>query len=170
MYDINDKTSAITEVQGYLHSARESDKSIPASPIDGIFGSETASAIEVFQSANGLPVTGAVDQSTFTLLYLADREYREAKRVSRGRFDNRRFPLILGSHGADVAHLHVILKELSRYYELSEIPRADFFSKETERAVMMMQRIFLLAVDGRVDEFLMDRLEEEIVFRKSFIV
>ena len=168
MYDINDTAYAIREVQRYLFYAAEGDERIPSSPIDGIYGNETRTAVSKFQEINGLAITGEVDALTFSLLYLGSNERKNALSASRGRYNNESFPLTPGSSGADVAHLHVILGELSQYYEIQEIPTGDFYTRETENAVILMQGIFLYEQTGEVDELLLERLDKEASFRKIF--
>ena len=167
MYMLNDTVYAIREVQRFLLAAAQSDERIPQSPIDGIYGDETRTAVTVFQDINGLPKSGEVDLETFKLLYIAHKDREAALKASYERYENAAFPLEVGAFGPDIAHLHVILSELSQYYEIEAVPRGDFFTKETEDAVKLMQGIFLYPESGTVDEILFKRLDDEALFRKK---
>lgn len=168
MYNIDDKEFAIKEVQRFLLIAAEGDERIPKSPIDGIYGDETRAAVIEFQRLSGLPETGVADDKTFSLLYSESVRYNDARRAAYQRYDNGSFPLTLGSYGADVAHLHIVLGELEDYYELNDVPTGDFFTQETKNAVILMQSVFLIEETGIVDEELLERLNNEALYRKKF--
>lgn len=52
------------------------------SSVDGRYDAQTQEAIELFQAANGLPVTGSADANTLWLLYETDAEpYQEPENV-----------------------------------------------------------------------------------------
>ena len=64
----------VTRIQSQLARIRRNYPRIPAIPIDGIYGSQTAAAVREFQTIFGLPATGTVDRSTWfkiNLTYLA---------------------------------------------------------------------------------------------------
>lgn len=55
----------VRQMQEQLYRISRSYPAIPAVRPDGIYGPETAEAVEVFQSVFGLPVTGVVDYNTW---------------------------------------------------------------------------------------------------------
>jgi peptidoglycan hydrolase-like protein with peptidoglycan-binding domain len=55
--------AAVSELQRALAAA-----GYPPGPIDGIFGSKTRAAVVAFQTANGLPVTGVIDRTSWETL------------------------------------------------------------------------------------------------------
>ena len=165
---MEDKISAIVEVQRYLHAAAESDERIPTSPIDGVYGNETRAAVKEFQRINGLCENGTADEETFRLLAFSASERETALAASHASAVDEEIPLRCGSHGASVRDLHTSLRSLSRYYELGDIPVGDFFVGETRDAVRTMQNIFRIEESGTADELLLLRLRREVIARKKF--
>ena len=58
----------VTALQTYLSAIAAADPSVPAVSVTGVFGSATQASVEAFQTANGLPVTGAVGPSTWNAI------------------------------------------------------------------------------------------------------
>ena len=111
-----------------------------AGVIDGIFGPLTESAVEAFQSANDLPVTGLVDQDTWDAL-------------------NAEPPEILmqrGDTGADVRTLQLLLASAG----FNPGPIDGIFGGLTESAVTSFQTSHDLPVTGQVDQATLDALSE----------
>ena len=54
--------------------------------MDGVFGTETASAVEKFQTKYGLNVTGIVDLTTWN-------KHKEAIRAIQTQLDNKGYPI-----------------------------------------------------------------------------
>ena len=69
VYRIDKKEEATAELQRYLRAVSYRHDRVPHVGIDGIYGEETEDAVRAFQLLFGLPVTGAVDLLTFSLLY-----------------------------------------------------------------------------------------------------
>ncbi len=118
-------------------------------PIDGIFGQMTESAVEAFQSANSLPVTGLVDQATWDAL-------------------NADAPEILmerGDRGDDVRDLQLLLLEGG----FDPGPIDGIFGSLTQSAVAGFQGANDLPVTGKVDQATLDALtdSQEILLERG---
>ncbi len=60
---------AVSALQYFISIIGQFSSTIPALPIDGIFGPNTRDAVLAAQARLGLPVTGVVDQQTWQRLY-----------------------------------------------------------------------------------------------------
>lgn len=108
--------------------------------IDGIFGPLTESAVEAFQSDEGLDVTGLVDRETLDALE-SDPPTILMKRGDRGQ-DVRSLQLLLASAG------------------LNPGPIDGIFGGLTEAAVLSFQRSHDLPATGQVDQATLDALSQ----------
>lgn len=168
MYDINDEGAAIATLQRYLYAASERDTRIPLSPIDSVYGDETRAAVEEYQRLNSLEVTGIADMETFNSLFRESQRWDAERESKSTAYAPQDFPLKPGSYGSDVERLHIMLCELSEYYELGELPRGDFYGPLTYDAIKRTQRIFIHDESGEVDELYLARLQSEVQHRKKF--
>ena len=105
---------------------------------DGVFGPVTRSAVESFQRASGLWADGIAGPQTLRALELA------CEGTSRQKVSGSFGVLKSGSYGAEVVDLQKRLKELGYYGG----PVDGDFGPATQRAVMLFQSDFGLAVDG----------------------
>lgn len=164
MYELRDKESAVREVQKmlrYVSDAVEYD--LPTVSIDGIYGEETRNSVLVFQEQNGLYADGRVDYDTYLLLYSAYNEAKGEHKRNQYIITNNGFPFAIGMQNADVAHLNLLLNELSKSYpSLPKNLRGNYFSDETEKAVYELQKMFLYEENGIVDAFLYERILSEV--------
>lgn len=117
-------------------------------PIDGIFGGLTENAVEAFQSANGLAVTGKVDQATLDALTDAGSGGTALKR---------------GDRGAEVRDLQEKLAGIG----FGPGPIDGIFGGLTEAAVRAFQDIYGLSGDGVVTQETLDKLDELVPLANS---
>ncbi|ARP68327.1 serine hydrolase (plasmid) [Mesorhizobium sp. WSM1497] len=68
------------------------DKSVYASAIDGVFGSQTASAVKSFQSTYGMPVDGTVGMQTGSALGLPFWQANKARSLAPPFRDDAKYP------------------------------------------------------------------------------
>ena len=98
---------------------------IPAIPLDGIYSSDTAAAVEVFQRQYGLYPTGVTERATW---YKMQEIYRGILSVVNAEFGEQGpaiypgYLLSKGLENPDVEQLQTDLNKLSRI--LPEIPRS----------------------------------------------
>ena len=164
MYQIEDKPSAIKEVQKFLHIISDStDYGIPRISIDGVYGDETYQAVRLYQEYHGLNPTGKTDLTTFDMLY---REYYNImldKNTKEYIITDEGFPIVIGTQNSDVSLVHSIINELSKAYPyVKKVDRSNYFSQRSAESVKQLQKIFMLAETGEVDKFLYERLKQEI--------
>lgn len=163
MYNVNDKSSAIRELQRFLLLISQ-NYSIPHLSVDGIFSEETRTAVEEFQRQNSLPVTGIAERETFDLAY---KKYKE-ELLRLAMSTNKDFPLKIGDSGNNVTELNNLINELSFYYRDLAKVYGDFYSKDTENSVKLLQQYFLQIPSGTVNALFIERLKNELKERQKF--
>ena len=63
----------------------------------------------------------------------------------------------------DVMAVNLILNELKNTYkDIHRVNKSSYYDKNTENAVMDLQKIFSENVTGEVDKMLFDRLKQEL--------
>ena len=168
MYVVNDKKSAIKEVQKFLYEIAQTEADISYVTIDGYYSEQTRLAVTEFQRLKSIEENGRVDKQTFDLLYSAYIDALNTKLSSDFGLNSLNFPLKMGDSGNDVSILNSILRELGTYYRELAVPYGDFFSNDTEQAVNEMQRHLLLEESGTVSESFLGRLKKEVTGRENF--
>ena len=155
MYDINDRRSAVLEIQKYLRRISRVGNKIPCITPDGIYGDETKRCVSEFQKINSLPVSGVVDNTTFDLLY---SKYLDALYIPDE-------PLFLlpdklnegvikeGEESVLVAIIQDILESLRVIYsDLPENKNRGVFDSATAEGVEIIQKIHGLSENGIINE------------------
>lgn len=149
-----DRGDAVKAPQYYLNLISVFNNAIPQISVDGIYGSATRAAVEAYQSAYGLPVTGTINEETWNSLtntYLGIVEDLSPENI--GSFSEP-FPgevLRRGSSGDDVRTLQGYLAKISEYYpSVPGIPITGYFGDQTENAVIAFQNDFGIAPSGVV--------------------
>lgn len=146
--------TAVRDLQYYLAFIAEFNEQVPSVAVDGIFGSRTRAALEDFQSAYGLPVTGEANLDTWRALYDAYRGYLASLPPNYFATATRLYPgipLLYGSSGEDVRALQDYLNLISDTY--TEIPKLlvdGDFGMATADAVRAFQSLFGLEENGIV--------------------
>ena len=166
-YSINDRGSAVKEIKKYLYLISENMyKDIPRNTIDEIFDSETKAAVIKYQEIKGIEATGTVDLETFDrlcsdyLLLLEDINTDDYI-LSNG------FPLKQGMINEDVRLVHLMINELRKTYQnIDYVGTGNYYSAETEKAVLYLRNQFGLEDGEGVDKRLYYRLKKELRARK----
>ena len=133
----------MTAVQSAL-----SAKGYYAGALDGDYGSGTQAAVESFQRANGLRVTGMAGPCTQRLLYGGTAASGSYKKLERG------------SSGSRVKSLQYALYEL-KYYDGNITGQYD---EATENAVMLFQDCNGIDIDGVAGQ-----MTQQLLFSSSAI-
>ena len=144
----------VRDLQRYLRRIAQADDRIPVISVDGIYGAETAQAVQAFQQAYGLPASGQADRLTWQALlevYRAVREYDE-RGIGVTVLQNGQQQLGEGSDAAQVYVLQAILQQLyGRGYLPQAVPIDGVYGAETKRAVEHIRRIGNLPQGDTVD-------------------
>lgn len=151
MYDVNDKASAVREIQRFLVELHYNLKEIPLVRIDGIYGEATRRAVNAFQGLSGLPETGVVDYPTFTALYRTYRRYYD-ERTAKGFIPpDRPLPVSLGDSGEGILNLQKMMNSLAERYRIPiRTDGSGVFSYATGRLASAIARIYRMEENGSV--------------------
>lgn len=147
---------SIRNLQRYLRHLSYFNEEIGEVPIDGIFDSETESALRAFQRREGLPETGRADRETFERLFEAYTDSVAAKQPPQ-RIAH--FPEIPENYTVEVGEVQFLvsiiqnaLQELASVYDqLGEVPQTGAYDEQTASAVREFQNIHGLSQTGAVD-------------------
>ncbi len=141
-------------VQYFLSYIAIYNSAVPPISIDGIYGPATRDAVSAFQREYGLPVTGVVNEETYSALYdayrgiilsLPDQQFVGTARPFPG------FDLTVGQSGEYVRLLQGYLNVISETYpEIPALSVDGVFGPATENAVRAFQRTFALPETGIV--------------------
>ncbi|GAB1538188.1 hypothetical protein NUACC21_08460 [Scytonema sp. NUACC21] len=102
---------AVKDVQLFLK-----DLGFYYGPIDSVYGSRTSSAVASFQRSKNLPVSGAVNQRTWTALIHADRSRALVPISDISQYSAESAPkLQIGSKGPAVRDVQAFLKQQGYY-------------------------------------------------------
>lgn len=145
-------SQATANLQTYLRQISYDTPGMTQPPINGFFGPATKQALEEFQAARGLPVTGRADQVTWELLYAAYRSSLAAN-SPRVRMDifSKETRLEVRSRGFAVAATQFILQQLeTQYGKIGSVSVDGLYSEETAAAVRVFQQSNALRVTGTV--------------------
>lgn len=136
---------SVYEMQLFLQGARAELPCIPFVSADGIYGPETAEAVQIFQSANGLTPTGVTDQQTWDLaraLYYKMLR-KNAPPSMPNVFSCMDWDLSPEECCDQVYVVQLMLRHLgTRYQEFMGIEMTGTFDEATQKAMS------LLCVDG----------------------
>lgn len=146
---------ATANLQRYLRQLSYDEETLPPPPVDGIFDTRTAEALQEFQRLRGLPVTGTADFETWERLYT---DYRGSLAINSPPRPVSVFPLEPPSYvltpnnrSFTVLALQYMLLELHQnYLPLSSVELTGVYDEQTEKAVRDFQRANGLHEDGVV--------------------
>ena len=147
---------AITNLQTYLRAQTFVDKNAIPVPIDGIFDSQTKTALIEFQRKNGLPPTGIADRETWDLLYNQYLQILEEVSLPSPIIPFPSFPrdytIKRGEKSFLVATLQYMLNEIGTVYNtLEPIEISGEYNEETENTIRNFQEKNELPTTGEVD-------------------
>lgn len=151
----NDIALYIEELQRYLRIIQRARSGYANVPIDGIFGADTAEAVQQVQREAGLPVTGIVDRDTWdAIVSIATAiEVENSPPAAIIVYRQKQPPLTVGSTGDDVYILQSVLQRIARQYgNLPPIPSPDGrYSDATAALVRAIQNRSGLPETGDTD-------------------
>lgn len=159
-----DTGTGVRELQYLLAFIGTFSPAVRPIAVDGIFGSDTRSAVEDFQSDAGLPVTGVVDEQTWRAL--SDTYRSLLASLPEDYYSSATVPypgsaLRVGSTGPYVRTLQTYLNRISDVY--TDIPKLTVdgqFGNATRNAVIAYQRLFGIEPTGVVRSYAWDSISE----------
>lgn len=126
--------------------------------VDGIYGTETFNAVELFQKNNDIPVSGAIDEMTLSAL-----EKRKEK-IDLARKNNNIYLYTSGDVGKDIENIQTKLQE----YGYLDGDIDGIYGSDIENAIKKLQEKSGLAISGSIDEETMrELLNTKNVYDKS---
>lgn len=171
MYNINDRASAIYNVQRFLYLLSKNDSSIPVVYPDGIFGIETTNAVRAFQTVQGIDQSGIVDYNTFTRLV---DEYRKVLRKIKQPVSVRIFPRLLSGGKILPGETHSLVRIIQAMLlnlgtlieEASELEITGTYDKQTEIIINKIKSAAGMNSDSVIDK---ETYEAIVKMYESFI-
>lgn len=140
-------------LQFFLSTVGRFDNNIPPVTIDGIFGTDTRTAVQAFQRSAGLTPDGIVGSFTWNNLIRAYDSIRASQMLSSDVFPPTN-TLVLGSRSADVTRLQNWLNRLSEVYpQIEPVPATGFYGELTRNAVLTFQQLYGLTPTGNVNPY-----------------
>lgn len=152
----------IEEIQRMLRGLEIGTNGVSDVPIDGIFGPVTTQAVENFQRAYGLPVTGTVDRNTFDRLVEANNTYAKKSTDVIPIFAFRPgdgVALRMGDIEDAVYFLNIMLRSIATVFRNIPFPTVSAeYTESTADAVRAMQRMIGLPITGVTDRRTWNRI------------
>lgn len=130
---------------------------LPTSSIDGVFGTLTREAVEAYQRMMGLPITGVVNQETWTALVSTYQSVLLARPIEEffpegiGLYPGDQLFLVEGMRGNGVRALQETINIIANSYgNIPTLTVDGIYGPATTAAVMEIQRMGGLSPTGAV--------------------
>lgn len=155
MYRIEDKASAVRQVQLYLELTDGNSFSVVP---NGIYDDKTKAAVMDYQRGRGLNESGEVDLITFEYL----RDEAEKNRRINSCCAHIPLPLRPGHSHHRMIEINAAMAEILDYYRYSHNIRPSFYySNQTAEGVSALRRIYLLDERDEIDAELYARMSAD---------
>lgn len=136
VYAKGNRGSAIAEMQEKLQEA-----GCLEGTADGVYGTDTYEAVRKYQMDRGIPVSGAIDEMTYSSLM--EQEGEADSQRSYGPYVYAR-----GDHGAEIETLQKKLQSMGYLDDIAD----GIYGENTEEAVRKFQKEHGLSVSGSMDQ------------------
>ncbi len=147
----------VLRMQRDLNAIGRQYPSIPPLKEDGFFGSQTEQAVRAFQRLFSLREDGIIGPVTWNKIVSVAQNLPDSPGETVPYPGS---PLILGSKGPAVLHIQQQLNRIRQVYpSIPALKEDGIFGKDTQRAVMEFQRLFLLPAHGAVEEITWNAIE-----------
>ena len=145
----------VRSLQTMLRVIAENDESLPSVIPDGIYGTNTTTAVSTLQRRSGLPVTGVADQTTWEAIVaayeLALVEIDEAEPLNI--ILNPRQVIRRGEENPNIYLVQAILTVLSEHYASITPPSmTGILDVPTSNSISSFQQMTLLPMTGELDK------------------
>lgn len=152
----------VQAVQYFLNVLSAYYNTIPSVDINGVLNTQTRTAIMEFQKTFNLPITGLVDEQTWTTMFNAVSGILNTLPPSVIALPALLWPGITYQLGSEGPGVYLIQQYLSYIASVLEgIPPAEpdgIYGPRTELAVRTFQEYFGIDVTGVVDRYTWDRI------------
>ena len=155
---VGDRGEKVAALQYMLATLAQFDNRIPTVTRDGIYGANTASAVESFQAVYGLPVTGVVDEKTWDLMYRVLKNSYDIVLFDSRELNIETVPyggtvLQIGSTGDSVRTLQEYINTVATVNNsITPVSITGVYGRATRSAVMELQGQNGLIRTGNVNE------------------
>lgn len=162
--DISTVVPRVQLVQYFLNVLSAFYSTIPPVDIDGVLGPQTRQSIIAFQEAVEIPVTGLVDDQTWTSMYnsvVGILNTLPPSAIALPSLLYQNIPYRLGSEGPGVYIIQQYLSYISTFLtDIPEVTPDGEFGPNTQTAVIAFQNRFGLTPDGIVGQTTWDKIVE----------
>lgn len=159
---LGEATPRIQEVQYFLNVLSAYYNTIPSVDINGILDTQTRIAIMEFQKTIGLPITGIVDESTWSTMYSSIVGILDTLPPSAIALPGILWPgtdFQIGSEGPNVYIIQQYLSYIASVLEgLPSTEPDGIYGPLTEQAVIKFQEYFGIDATGIVNEYTWNRI------------
>lgn len=166
---LGDRGPNVLRIEWYINAIARSGQypQVPVVTLNGVYDSETASAVQILQQLLGLPETGEVDEQTWNAL---TRLYEEVENTSSpGGLTGSGVsgwprpypgtPVRRGDRGDSVYYIQELLGVINRFNSAVPAVEVDgIFGPDTRDAVYAFQSAYGLTVDGIVGALTWEQL------------
>lgn len=162
-YSEGDSGDGVRVVQYWLAFVAAYFPTVPAPPIDGVFGSSTERSVRAFQKQFNLMQTGMVDNTTYHELYSVYAGIlKDEREVIETQFLNEiKTPLVIGDTGERVKQLQKALNSLKKMYpEIPGVMETGTYGQRTRLGVIAVQKRRGINPSGVADRRTLDEIEE----------
>ena len=166
MYTLGDKSASVKVVQKSLNEIGKSKNIalLQKVVVNGIYDNKTKDAVFEFQRINSIPLSGTVNEATFSEL----REQYRIAVITNEAPKEIAYPLKVDDSGDYMININSMLNEVyENYYGASEIRINGYFSHTTSDAVKKIQEAFTFDITGEIDERFHKRLTDEVYSIKN---
>ncbi len=157
---LGSRGNEVRRLQELLSALNASYPPIPVLTSDGIFGSNTQSAVIAFQQIFNLSPDGIVGQITWNTLLkeyilIMNSQIPAASDIYPGT------PLRFGSSGSDVLKMKNYLNIIEAYYDsMSQNSANNYFDRLTDTNTRAFQTLFSLSADGIIGPLTWNKIVE----------